>query len=189
MKDSPSRFPSNNSASIVSEERSKAHTKSLTLMVSSFSVVLVGQSSIDQVKNNHCCGQKKLPKEAQAHCRKTDSGEIASTSVEKPMPVIKNKDISKDHNVRESWILQDSEQFDEQEHLVTMLLQLCSNGKKPDLGLALEIERVVAFSYQKESRRASVCLPQSYNQTKTKRVVYLIRIFWWQEPTFYLWLI
>ena len=91
MKDSPSKFPSNNSVSIVSEERSKAHTKSLTLMVSSFSVVLVGQSSIDQIKNNHCCGQKKLPKEAQAHCRKTDSGEIASTGVEKPMPVIKKQ--------------------------------------------------------------------------------------------------
>ena len=91
MKGALPSFSYNDSVSIVSEERSKAHTKSLTLMVSSFSVVLVGQSSIDQVKNNHCCGQKKLPKEAQAHCRKTDSGEIASTSVEKPMPVIKKQ--------------------------------------------------------------------------------------------------
>ena len=60
-------------------------------MVSSFSVILVGQSSIEQVKNKHCCGQRKLPKEVQAHCRKADSGEIVSTSVQKPMPVIKKQ--------------------------------------------------------------------------------------------------
>ena len=50
MKGSLSRFPSDDSVSIVSEVRSKAHTKSLTLMVSSSSVVLVGQSSIEQGK-------------------------------------------------------------------------------------------------------------------------------------------
>ena len=56
MKSSLSRFPFNDSVSI-------AHTKSVTLMVSSSSVVLVGQSSIEQVNNDHCCGQEKLSRE------------------------------------------------------------------------------------------------------------------------------
>ena len=30
---------------------------------------------------------------------------------------------------------------------------------------------------QKESKRARVCLPHLYSQTKTKRVMYLIQIF------------
>ena len=75
MKGSLSRFPSKNSVAIVPEERSKAHTKSLTLMVSSSSVVLVGQSSIKQGKNDHCFAKKNLSEEAQAHCRKGDSVE------------------------------------------------------------------------------------------------------------------
>ena len=91
MKDSLSRFPSDDSVSIVSEVRSKAHTKSLTLMGSSSSVVLVGQSSIEQGKNDHCCGQEKLSKEVQADCRKADSDGIVSYNVEKPMPLIKKQ--------------------------------------------------------------------------------------------------
>ena len=62
-------------------------------------------------------------------------------------------------------------QFNEHEHSVTSLLQRCANGNKPDLQLALKIED------RKESKRARVCLPQLYIQTKTKRVMYLIRIF------------
>ena len=68
-------------------------------------------------------------------------------------------------------ILRDNGQFNEHEHLVTSLLQRCANGNKPDLQLALKI------GDRKESKRARVCLPHLYNQTKTKRVMYLIQIF------------
>ena len=51
-------------------------------------------------------------------------------------------------------ILRDSGQFNEHEHLVTSLLKLCSDGKEPDMQLALIIERGVAFAYQKESKKS-----------------------------------
>ena len=84
MKGSLSRFPSNNSVSTVSEARSKAHTKSLTLMVSNFSVVLVGQSSIEQGKNDHCCGQEGFLKKHKPIAER-------KTQVELFPPVLKNR--------------------------------------------------------------------------------------------------
>ena len=151
MKSSLSRFPFNDSVSI-------AHTKSFTLMVSSSSVVLVGQSSIEQVNIDHCCGQEKLSKGAEAHCRKADSDGIVSYNVEKPMPLIKKQGYLKgpqcERILRRLEILQDNGHFNEHEHLVTSLLQLCCDGNDPDMELALKIERGVAFAYQKESRKS-----------------------------------
>ena len=151
MKSSLSRFPFNDSVSI-------AHTKSFTLMVSSSSVVLVGQSSIEQVNIDHCCGQEKLSKGAEAHCRKADSDGIVSFSIEKPMPLIEKQGYLKkpqcERILRRLEILQDNGHFNEHEHLVTSLLQLCCDGNDPDMELALKIERGVAFAYQKESRKS-----------------------------------
>ena len=151
MKSSLSRFPFNDSVSI-------AHTKSFTLMVSSSSVVLVGQSSIEQVNIDHCCGQEKLSKGAEAHCRKADSDGIFSFSIEKPMPLIEKQGYLKkplcERILRRLEILQDNGHFNEHEHLVTSLLQLCCDGNDPDMELALKIERGVAFAYQKESRKS-----------------------------------
>ena len=151
MKSSLSRFPFNDSVSI-------AHTKSVTLMVSSSSVVLVGQSSIEQVNNDHCCGQEKLSKGAEAHCRKADSDGTVSFSIEKPMPLIEKQGYLKkplcERILRRLEILQDNGHFNEHEHLATSLLQLCSDGNAPDMELALKIERGVAFAYQKESRKS-----------------------------------
>ena len=151
MKSSLSRFPFNDSVSI-------AHTKSVTLMVSSSSVVLVGQSSIEQVNNDHCCGQEKLSKGAEAHCRKADSDGTVSFSIEKPMPLIEKQGYLKkplcERILRRLEILQDNGHFNEHEHLVTSLLQLCCDGNDPDMELALKIERGVAFAYQKESRKS-----------------------------------
>ena len=151
MKSSLSRFPFNDSVSI-------AHTKSFTLMVSSSSVVLVGQSSLEQVNIDHCCGQEKLSKGAEAHCRKADSDGIVSFSIEKPMPLIEKQGYLKkplcERILRRLEILQDNGHFNEHEHLVTSLLQLCCDGNDPDMELALKIERGVAFAYQKESRKS-----------------------------------
>ena len=151
MKSSLSRFPFNDSVSI-------AHTKSFTLMVSSSSVVLVGQSSIEQVNIDHCCGQERLSKGAEAHCRKADSDGIVSFSIEKPMPLIEKQGYLKkplcERILRRLEILQDNGHFNEHEHLVTSLLQLCCDGNDPDMELALKIERGVAFAYQKESRKS-----------------------------------
>ena len=151
MKSSLSRFPFNDSVSI-------AHTKSFTLMISSSSVVLVGQSSIEQVNIDHCCGQEKLSKGAEAHCRKADSDGIVSFSIEKPMPLIEKQGYLKkplcERILRRLEILQDNGHFNEHEHLVTSLLQLCCDGNDPDMELALKIERGVAFAYQKESRKS-----------------------------------
>ena len=151
MKSSLSRFPFNDSVSI-------AHTKSVTLMVSSSSVVLVGQSSIEQVNNDHCCGQEKLSKGAEAHCRKADSDGTVSFSIEKPMPLIEKQGYLKkplcERILRRLEILQDNGHFNEHEHLATSLLQLCSDGNAPDMELTLKIERGVAFAYQKESRKS-----------------------------------
>ena len=151
MKSSLSRFPFNDSVSI-------AHTKSVTLMVSSSSVVLVGQSSIEQVNNDHCCGQENLSKGAEAHCRKADSDGTVSFSIEKPMPLIEKQGYLKkplcERILRRLEILQDNGHFNEHEHLVTSLLQLCCDGNDPDMELALKIERGVAFAYQKESRKS-----------------------------------
>ena len=172
MKDSLSRFPSDDSVSIVSEVRSKAHTKSLTLMVSSSSVVLVGQSSIEQGKNDHCCGQEKLSKEVQAHCRKADSDGIVSYNVEKPMPLIKKQGYLKgpqcERILEKLEILQDNGHFNEHEQLVTSLLQRCANGKEPDLELALKIERGVAFTYQREFRKSKSMFTSVIQSDKNK---------------------
>ena len=51
-------------------------------------------------------------------------------------------------------ILQDNGQFNEHKHLVTSMLQRCANGNELDMELALKIERGVAFSYQKESKKS-----------------------------------
>ena len=187
MKGSLSRFPSNNSVSTVSEVRSKAHTKSLTLMVSSFSVVLVGQSSIEQGKNDHCCGQEKLSKEVQAHCRKADSDGIVSYNAEKPMPLIKKQGYLKgpqcERILEKLEILQDNGHFNEHEQLVTSLLQRCANGKEPDLELALKIERGVAFTYQKESKKSKsmftsvIKSEQSQNCDVTNRSILTARAY------------
>ena len=62
-------------------------------------------------------------------------------------------------------ILPDSGQFNEHEHLVTSWLKLCFDGKKPDVELALEIERGVAFAYQKESKKSN-CMFTSVIESK-----------------------
>ena len=93
-----------------------------------------------------------------AHCRNEDSGGIVSSSIEKPMPLIKKQGYLKgpqcERILEKLEILQDSGQFNEHEHLVTSLLKLCSDGKKPDMDSALKIERGVAFAYQKESKKS-----------------------------------
>ena len=74
------------------------------------------------------------------------------------MPLIKKQGYLKEPQCKRILekleILRDSGQFNEHEHLVTSLLKLCSDGKEPDMQLALIIERGVAFSYQKEYKKS-----------------------------------
>ena len=74
------------------------------------------------------------------------------------MPLIKKQGYLKEPQCKRILekleILRDSRQFNEHEHLVTSLLKLCSDGKEPDMQLALIKERGVAFSYQKESKKS-----------------------------------
>ena len=69
---------------------------------------------------------------------------IVSSDVEKPMPLIKKQGYLKRPQYERILVkletLRDNGQFNEQEHLVTSLLQRCANGNKPDLQLALKIE-------------------------------------------------
>ena len=93
-----------------------------------------------------------------AHCRQDDSGRIISSSIENPMPLIKKQGHLKgpecERILEKLEILQDNGQFNEHEHLVTSMLQRCANGNELDMELALKIERGVAFSYQKESKKS-----------------------------------
>ena len=80
-------------------------------------------------------------------------------------------------------ILQDNGHFNEHEHLVTSLLQRCTNGIEPDLELALKIERGVAFTYQKESKKSKsmftsvIQSEQSQNCDVTNRSILTARAY------------
>ena len=85
------------------------------------------------------------------------------------MPLIKKQGYLKgpqcDRVLEMLEILQDSGKFNEHERLVTSWLKRCSDGKKPDMELALKIEREVAFAYQKESKK-STCMFTSVIESK-----------------------
>ena len=85
------------------------------------------------------------------------------------MPLIKKQGYLKgpqcDRVLEMLEILQDSGKFNEHERLVTSWLKRCSDGKKPDMELALKIERGVAFAYQKESKK-STCMFTSVIESK-----------------------
>ena len=51
-------------------------------------------------------------------------------------------------------ILQDEGKFADHERLVTAFITRFADGENPDMELALKIERGVAFSYQKESKKS-----------------------------------
>ena len=95
-------------------------------MVSSSSVVLVGQSSIKQGKNDHCFAKKTFLKKHKRIAEKETQWNV-STSVEKPMPLIKKQGYLKgprcERILVKLEILQDNGHFDEQAHLVTSFLQ------------------------------------------------------------------
>ena len=129
--------------------------------------------------------QLQTPNEA--HSRKADSGGIVSSSVEKPMPLIKKQGYLRgaqcERILKKLVILQDNGHFNEHEHLVTSLLQRCTNGIEPDLELALKIERGVAFTYQKESKKSKsmftsvIKSEQSQNCDVTNRSILTARAY------------
>ena len=148
---------------------------------------MVSQSSIEQIENDHCCGRKKLSREAQAHCQKADSGGTVSSSNDNPMPLIKKQGYLRgaqcERILKRLEILQDNGHFNEHEYLVTTLLQPCANGIEPDLELALKIERGVAFTYQRESRKSKsmftsvIQSEQSQNCDVTNRSILTARAY------------
>ena len=71
----------------------------------------------------------------------------------------------------------------EHKHLVTSMLQRCANGNELDMELALKIERGVAFSYQKESKKSKsmftsvIQLEQTQNCDVTNLVILTARAY------------
>ena len=126
--------------------------------VQSYSTPKTKGNLLDQHKRPLKLVACQLQTPNEAHCRKADSGGIVSSSVEKPMPLIKKQGYLRgaqcERILKRLEILQDNGHFNEHEYLVTTLLQRCANGIEPDLELALKIERGVAFTYQKESKKS-----------------------------------
>lgn len=172
LSGSLSWFPFNDSASTVVETRSDDPANTLKLMVSSFRAVLIGQSGTKQVSNDRCCDREKLSIEEQAHSRTTDSFGIILSSLERPMPLIKKQGYLNgpqcERIMEKLEILQDNGKFREHEYLAISLLQLCATGNKPDMELALKIERGVAFSYQKESKKSKSMFTSLIQSDKNK---------------------
>ena len=121
------------------------------------------------------------------HCSQTDTFIVG---VDPPMPLIEKQGYlngqESERILKKLEILQDEGKFADHERFVTAFITRFANGENPDMELALKIERGVAFSYQKESKK-SKCMftsvikseqTQNYNVTNpsilTARAYFLL---------------
>lgn len=173
-------FHREDSTSVIAQTKVDTDRNTMNLSLANYSVVLIGQSNVEQVNRNLCCNEDGLQcdsrlKDDECGERHKDKfgnriqafdelqgGELLTSvvdDIEPQLPLIKTTGYLSGEQCEEIMErlvdLQDNGRFEKHDRMVTSYMEHFERKGDTDMQLAMIIERGVAFSYQKKSLKES----------------------------------